>query len=355
MRKLKIGYIPISKIVSAAGDRRRLEFWANSRGHEVVNVIDESADVIVATVNADLNLNRYVKYKKPVIFDLVDAYFLPSNFMNDFTRGILKNINGQISGKLKPFSKSVWEFAERADAVICSSPEQMEVISEVNSNTHVILDSHEEFPILVPRTNDSKKFSTVNLLWEGQPATIKGFKAISKVLEKLSEDIKLKIDLVTDEKYFRLLNKYFVSETISLVENDLRKCSSEVSIIPWSVQNITITAEKSDFGVLPLDLSQPIQKLKPENRLLIMWRLGLPVITSETQAYARVAREVGVKVCCRNEIEWEATLREFINNPGVAEEQVRLGQKYIKEVHSKEKLLEKWDQAVRSVVPNYEF
>ena len=53
MRSLKVGYWPISKNLDAAGDRRRLVFWAKNRGHEIITDITQKVDVIVASENAD--------------------------------------------------------------------------------------------------------------------------------------------------------------------------------------------------------------------------------------------------------------------------------------------------------------
>ena len=49
MRSLKVGYWHISKNLDAAGDRRRLVFWAKNRGHEIITDITQKVDVIVAS------------------------------------------------------------------------------------------------------------------------------------------------------------------------------------------------------------------------------------------------------------------------------------------------------------------
>ncbi len=350
MPKLKIGYLPISNSLSSAGDRRRLVFWANNRGHEIVTSIDKSVDVIVASVNADLNYDKYADLSKPLVFDLVDAYFSPSSYINDLARGLIKKITNQMSGKLQPFSKSVLEFAKFSDAVICSSIEQQEYIKELNAHTYIILDSHEEFPFLNPNKNDNKKSKNLKLMWEGQPATIGGFKYISSELRRLSKKIDLEINLVTDENYFKLLNKYFEGETMKLINRELLIKSIKTQIIPWSTQKLVETASESNFGVIPVDISHPMQRLKPENRLLIMWRLGLPVITSETPAYLRVENEIGVKVTCKTNQEWTNNLLDFYQNPWLAEKQVTLGQDYVRTMHNRSILLEKWDKVFNTVM-----
>ena len=49
MRKLKVGYWPLSSTLNSPGDRRRLIFWADARGHTIVTDLNQSVDVIVAS------------------------------------------------------------------------------------------------------------------------------------------------------------------------------------------------------------------------------------------------------------------------------------------------------------------
>jgi hypothetical protein len=104
MSKLKIGYWPLSKTFQAAGDRRRLIFWANARGHEIVTDLNQKVDVLIASENSDFNSSYFSRKKTPVILDLIDAYLSPLNAQDDFARGLAKKISGQISGSIKPFS-----------------------------------------------------------------------------------------------------------------------------------------------------------------------------------------------------------------------------------------------------------
>ena len=47
MNKLRVGYVPNSPDLSAPGDRRRVVFWANARGHQIVTDLSQRVDVIV--------------------------------------------------------------------------------------------------------------------------------------------------------------------------------------------------------------------------------------------------------------------------------------------------------------------
>ena len=350
MRQLKVGYQPLSSTLTAAGDRRRLLFWAKNRGHEIVIDLTKKVDVIVASENSDFQSPHFTQKGVPVVFDLVDAYLSPLNPWDDFARGLAKKLSGQISGSLKPFSHHVRNFCMGSSAVICSSPEQEAVIRPFNPNTHVILDSHDEIPLIQPKHPRSTSSDEAIILWEGQPATIRGVHQISSILFQLSKKLDLHFDFVTDEKYFWFLGKYFKMDTLQLLKKDLGPIIDQIRIVPWTPENLVASAKKSAISMIPIDLMVPMQKLKPENRLLIMWRLGLPCLTSPSPAYIRVASKAGVKAVCNSPEVWLENFSSLLSDPSFALEEVLRGQNYLHENHNRESLLNKWDQAIESVI-----
>lgn len=350
MRKLKIGYWPLSQSLNSAGDRRRLVFWANARGHTLVADLSQKVDVLVASENSDFNSLYFVKDHIPVIFDLVDAYLSPLNSYDDLARGLAKKISGQISGEIKPFSHHVKDFCLRAAAVICSSIEQEQLIKIHNLNTHVILDSHEEIPFLTSKFVATQSTNRSRILWEGQPATIRGVRQISEILAQLSKTNSLDFEFVTDKSYFQFLGKHIKRSTLTLLKKDLGKVSDQITIIQWTPSNLVESAQRSNLAMIPIDLSVPMQNLKPENRLLIMWRLGLPCLTSPSPAYIRVALKAGTQVICGTPQDWLENFNSLLSNSTFAHEEVLRGQSYLHENHNRAILLHKWDKAIESVM-----
>ena len=350
MKKLRVGYWPLSPNLRSAGDRRRIVFWARARGHQIVRDLSQSVDVIIASEKTDFNSTILSKRKSPLIFDLVDAYLSPLNLFDDLARGVAKKISGQISGEVKPFSKHVKDFCLQSDAVICSSIEQQEVIRAYNQNTHVILDSHDEIPFIKPLQPNQIRAREFQILWEGQPATIRGVRQISSVLEQLTTTNHLYLNFVTDLNYFQFLGRYFEQSTLALLKKDLSGIHDKISIIPWSPFNLVETAKNSAVAMIPIDLSVPMHRLKPENRLLIMWRLGLPCLTSNSLAYCRVAEEAEVDTVCDTEKNWNDKFTRILNDPKFVHEEVSRGQDYLHSHHNVSILLKKWDLAIESVL-----
>ena len=350
VKKLKIGYWPLSQSLNAAGDRRRLSFWAQARGHTLTTDLSQNMDVIVASENSDFNSAYFAKKGVPSIFDLVDAYLSPLSPSDDLARGIAKRLSGQISGGFKPFSHHIRDFCLSSSAVICSSKEQEEVIRNYNTNTHVILDSHDEIPFIDVFNTKTLSSDRHRVLWEGQPATISGVKNISSTLLDLSKNFNLDLDFVTDEKYFQYLNKFLERSTLRLLKKDLARLADFINIIPWTPSNLVTCAKRSSIAMIPIDLSIPMQRLKPENRLLIMWRLGLPCLTSPSPAYVRVAARAGVTAACHSSQDWLENFQRLLSEADFAHGEILAGQNYLREYHNRNILLNKWDIAFESVL-----
>ncbi len=348
MKPLRIGYQPLSPDFSHPGDRRRLVFWAKNRGHSITTDLREKVDVIVLSERADFGAFTGMATKVPLVFDLVDAYLTREGAMDDWLRGTSKVLTGQLSGTPKPFTKFVQNLCSHASAVVCSSPEQLETITSFSKNIHVILDSHEELP-MIPFSR-KEGIQPKRILWEGMPATLGGVAQIAPALVAAQASGELAFDFVTDPTYFRVLGRYFKRETSTLLKKNLGTIYQRSRIIPWSKENLESAARASNLAIIPINLSSPLQYLKPENRLLIMWRLGLPCLTSPSPSYTRTTNAAGTNTVCNSVSDWKEKILTILSDPDYAEDIVRKGQTYLKENHNSKILLRKWDEVFESVL-----
>ena len=62
MKKLRIGYIPISKDLSHPADRRRIVFFAQKDNHELVLDLNAKMDLLV--LSEKVNKMPFIKQKK---------------------------------------------------------------------------------------------------------------------------------------------------------------------------------------------------------------------------------------------------------------------------------------------------
>ena len=348
MKKLKVCYLPFSKNHEAPGDRRRVVFWARLTGHELTSNLNEKCDVIILSERSNFRNPLIQKNGAPVILDLIDGYLSPTSLIEDTLRGIAKKIDGQISGPWMRFSKEIELIARTADAVVCSSIEQSNIISRFNLNTHVILDAHSEIPFqsFRKRTDMTKH---LNLFWEGLPYTSYGLSYLNPALVELNKKFTIELNCVTDAESYRVLGKYWRVSTKKSLDKKLKIPSNQIKLFPWSATNLSSVSSDSHLAVLPLNTENLMQRLKPENRLLIMWRLGLPCVTSDSPAYIRLSEKIAHSFTCHTTDDWLQNIQKYMNFD-LAQSQVTKGQEYLREYHNDEVLIGKWNSAINSVL-----
>jgi hypothetical protein len=349
VRKLKIGYVPYSADLTHPADRRRLVYWAKKRGHELVLNTELMCDVVFKTVRADLSEGRNLSNESPYILDLVDGYLGHENYWRDWFRGAGKVVTGQISGPIKPFRKVIESACANAAAVVCETSEQAETIEPFCNNVHPILDFHEEFPFL-PFNKDQLANSHTTLFWEGFPYTAKGLLLLCDFFASYRESENIFLEMVTDLRYPTILGKYCSKPTTTIVNDVIATLGSRCEITKWSLDSVIRASNRANIAVLPLDPNGVLNPLKAENRLLIMWRLGMPTLTSPSSAYLRVMRDVGIDGVCLNSQDWTMKLYNLIESPRLQRNMVEAGQQYLRDTHSEELLLQAWDNLFESVL-----
>lgn len=348
MASLKIGYVPQSQNLQHPADRRRLIYWAKRRGHEIVIDPDQKTDVTVLSGRANFTFWTKKNNNGPIILDLIDGYLGSEKLWKDWARGVGKVLVGQIGGTPRPYREIIGEVCSIADAVICASPEQRETILPYCNNTHTIMDFHQEFPMLAKRVR--KSASETTLMWEGFPYTAKGLLLLREALAEISENHALALNLVTDLRYPRVLGKYLYGQTRNIIEDIPEILNGNLKFSKWSVDQVVRSAQESNISVLPLDPKGSLNPLKPEGRLLIMWRLGLPCLVSPTLAYERVMNLSGVDGICHSQEDWSRKLLNLMESEELQGEMVRRGQQYIRDYHSEETILQLWDDLFEGVL-----
>lgn len=346
MRRLRVGYSPMSKDLNSPGDRRRVVFWANERGHELVTDLSKKVDVIIVSENSNFKKILTMKKKTPIILDLIDGYLAENKIFADYLHSLSRKNLSNVLDLPKLFSTELKNFCIESDAVVCSSLEQAELIKKYNLNIHIILDSHEEIPILKPikYRNDNK------ILWEGLPVTIYNINQISSVLENISLDTNLDLEFLTDKHYFKYGNKFVKKETLTVLKKDLKRFSGQIRILPWTVNNLLDASKTSKLAVIPLNLNLTMNRFKPENKLLIMWRLGLPCLVAPNSSYLRVAKKLDLDNICYDDSDWMKKTKRYLLDPEFAFLEAYKGQNYVIEQHSKSIILSKWDSLLESVI-----
>jgi hypothetical protein len=310
----------------------------------------KSYDVVFVTSNADLTaFRRFPLDDTKIVFEMVDSYLaVPDWEPKALVRGMGKWLFRRHKHLEPLYRRTVAGMCQRADLVMCSMPEQRAQMAVWNNNVHDVLDFHDELvgnPCL--ETGPGKR--TFDLFWEGVAITAFQFSAISEVLREVAKDFPLRLHLLTDLKYRPINAPIPWWDTKKTLERSLS--GIEFYLAEWNPASVRAMASQCDLGLIPMLLDKPLCQSKPENKLLIMWRLGLPVIVSATPAYTRTMKAYqGPNWACSDSQDWHQCLREALESPEKRALAAKKGELYANADFGADALLQRWTAALATLV-----
>ncbi len=339
LSRLRIGYAPYSSTLDRPGDRRRFAGYAQRR-----NIAFEIADparaydLVIVTENADISVwSRYDKGR--VVYDLIDSYLAISrNDLKGRLRGLAKFAAGQHRHLCLDYWRAIEDMCRHAAAVICTTIEQKRDIEKFCPNVHIILDMHTSVTRHIKA--DYTTGAVFQLVWEGLPATIDSLLLIKDVLREIDSEHAIALNVVTDPVSFRYLGRYGRRNTIDAV----RQLCARVTLHEWNEQTCSRIICGCDAAVIPLDLADPFAAGKPENKLLLLWRMGLPTIASASPAYARAMTAAELDLVCVNNVDWRYQLKRVITDASLRANAGWHGRAYAESNFGEARLLAHWDK-----------
>jgi hypothetical protein len=337
-----IGYEGYSIGNSGIADRRRILYWAANRGHTIVDSRDPNADIVVVTSSSNLGYWARAKTSKPIVLDVVDGLIGEQSSSKDLLRGI-GYWGTRRSSNLLPSSYRylLLEVARRSNKVVCSSREQVMEWAKFQINATDILDIHEEVPI-VDILRAPNETNLTEMFWEGLPATLGSMGLLKNFFESNSES-NFKLNILTNLNSFKYMNRFKKIDLDRVLTQQLQHSNLEINKVQWSPQMLVNYSESSKFGVIPIHGFEGYNHLKAENRLLIMWRLGLPVLTSPLRSYVRVMRDAQIDGICYDQADWKTKLGRLTFSADMRQEFIVKSRNYLEVRHKTEDLLQKWD------------
>jgi len=352
---INIGYVPYSFDLKHPADRRRLGSWAAAKEIELNLKTPLESDVLVLSNGA--NFGHWIKRsKQPVVLDLVDAYLgeKPS-FAKDFLRNIVRSIRGTSDLHWITYSRHLKNACESADLVVVASEEQKELVYPFNKNVVVIQDDHFELDNEYKLRSDTEtssveKSDKPHLFWEGYGYTLKHFQVISSELDRFLSESGWGMYLITVGTFPKWGGYLGKVSTQKEIRKYFPKSWKSIQVIPWTLSNLVTFATKSQLGVIPISAQDNFAVLKSENKLLSMWHLKLPVLFSDIPSYLRVAKTSDNLMGVVKQGEWHDKLLLLAADEELRERFRIQGEKYVASNHSHSGLVEKWDDAMQSLV-----
>jgi len=344
---LRVGYAPYTTKLDTPGDRRRFCHYATRRGIEF-EIADprKSYDVVVLSARADIDAwSRHPDDGTRIVYDLIDSYLLmPHRNLRNALRGMGKFASRELSRPVLSYHRAMERMCERADAIVCTTEEQRAAYLRYCDNVQLILDVHLELGDL--HKTDYSLGPVLNLVWEGLPYTLDSFLDIAPVLRELAEERPCALHLVTDLTMHRLLGRYIERDTTKLAERIMRP----TYLYEWNAERLGSIVTACDIALIPLKVGDPLFFNKPENKLLIFWRLGMPTLTTATPAYARAMEAAGMDLACTTLDDWARQIRRLADDEALRRSCGESGRAYVERNHDEDGLLSRWDRLFESVL-----
>ncbi len=343
-QKLRVGYVPLSEELEGPGDKRRFCHYARKRGVRF-EIADPTRryDVVVVSEAGDLSV--WAEYEKgKVIFDFVDSYLAEPRTS---PKALLRGLARYVTGKNRRLRLNHWtaleEMCRRSDAVICSTEEQRLQLIRLCPNVHTILDVHTMYNGL---KRDYKAGEVFNLVWEGMPHNVSFFRELGGILGEIAANRPIALHLITALRYRQHMNRFGPRSMIDEVQGIF----DPIYLYQWNEKTCPAILISCDMALIPVPLENPFAAGKPENKLLLLWRLGLPVVVSATPAYARTMSSANLAMACSTPIEWKETLTRYISDEHARQEAGSRGRAFVEANHDEQQLLARWDALFESVL-----
>ena len=153
------------------------------------------------------------------------------------------------------------------------------------------------------------------------------------------------LHLITAIEYRELAQRFWRRRTSRIAARHF----DHVRLYQWSEEMVSVIATACDLAVIPLPLDRPLERGKPESKLVSFWRMGMPTVTSSTPAYMRAMREAGQDLHCDSEGKWAEVLLRLIEDPEEREQAAMAGRAFAEREYGDERLLEAWDRVLESL------
>src|SRR5258708_8532581 len=173
---------------------------------------------------------------------------------------------------MRDYLTNLRAMCRRADAVVCTTNEQSEVIRHFCNNVHVILDIHSTVATEVKTHYAASQ--PFRLVWEGLASNLPQLATLAPILRMLSKDRDFELHVISDPGKSRNPNGLGLFDS----QRFLARHFDRVCFHKWDEETCSRILSSCDLALIPIDLTDPFVTGKPENKLMLLWRVGLPVI-----------------------------------------------------------------------------
>jgi hypothetical protein len=347
----RVGVIPNAPDFNHPADRRRYMFYFRRKGIEFqIAHPSKSYDAVYISLTADLNEWREYKARHPrslVILDLSDSY-LVAGAVSDTLRSVFHFLSGRTRTLRWSYKRTLLEMMEASDVLLCGSEEQKAFLARLHPNVIVMRDF---YGLDLNATKTSYQLSspgTLNVLWEGfAHGNVRAFEMLRDLLATV-DGYRVKAHIVTDSRYCRFGGGHLCKATYQVLADVFRGSKVGFHLYDWNALTFSAIATRCDLAVIPVQ-DDPIAQSKPENKMLLMWSMGLPVVTSNTASYTRVMKSVGADLASAHMRDWRAKIEQLASSEEFRVTHMRAAAQYVADHCSEEAISRTWDSVFQPV------
>jgi hypothetical protein len=334
---INVLYLGNNRDGMSPGDRRRFLAFVSLSDNLNIYLDEKSGvkfDVLVCALGCDLiKALRLSDLIPKVVLDYTNHYLVEKSWMKDMFRIPVGSILNKKELSIKGYKKTILEFMGKVDLVLCPSITHKNFLKKIGIESVVLTDffgKEVDF-------NDIE-FKGRGLFWEGQSSNLTHLKTISSVFKSQPE---LTTTIVSDQYIGMLGGRYFRKSSV----NFCNKFISNLEFYNWSISNVNMAARKSSFGAIPIDLTNDIAISKPENKLVLMWMLGLYTLCSPTESYSMLSKKTGVNFLCNSIDQWNESIDGLLSNEKDRIEKAKYLHDFSRNEYSDAALFLKWKAA----------
>ena len=343
----RIGYAGYSRDFGVPGDRRRFAAYARIKGIAIEDAhLRRPYDLAYVTYSSDLPgwiaRKRRDGDRLKLVFELIDGYFAETGVVRGYLKGTARRLLGTDSRLSPDLRRTLAEACRVADAVICSTAEQRDTIRHLNSNVFVSFDHFGDE--LGPPKSGYTRSGKLRIVWEGQSTTLPNLQVIREPLNELREQVELHV--VTDPRIHRYFGRFGAYDSMAA----LKGIACDTHFHRWDRATFSQAITACDLAVIPIERLNALWWAKPENKLVLLWQLGMPVLTTATPVYRRVMDAAGVDLSCASLAEWRDRLGRMIEATGAQREAVaRKCRAFAERAYSTAEVVARFDAAFASI------
>lgn len=341
MKNIKIGYWPNSKSLDAPGDRRRFIFYLENNNIDF-EIFDPSKkyDLVYLSQSADISqVNEIKQTGAKIFYDNINSYSSEKISIRSILRGLGKYFSSSSKYLVLNYNKFLKESVlPKVDCVVCASEEQALIASKFSSNVFSIPDHTHNETVSVKENYLSKK--VINIGWEGLGSNVYQLNLLKDVFYRFSKDYEFNLHVISDRYSYKYMNRFIKTDNKKILEG---LCKNLI-FHEWNKETYSSILIECDFAIIPIDLKNRMASGKPENKLVNLWKMGLPVITSNTKSYSRVMNDCGLNYYAKSEDQWLEYLKLFSQDNELREEIGLRVYNYANKNYGVSAVIKKWDK-----------